>query len=118
MIYKCLNYFSLLVTDLCIKIFNITSTIFRSRSNKSGWCQVPRIPSFTQSYKVQRESHMFLTFVKTEGKKKFIHVIGFGRRGKEKCEKDNYKKLFYYFILINSNLIFNYENINVISQNI
>ena len=42
----------------------------------------------------------------------------FGRRGKEKCKKDNNKKLFDYFILINYKLIFNYENINVISQNI
>ena len=53
---------------------------------------------------------------KQKGKKIFIRV--FGRRGKEKCKKDNNKKLFYYFILINYKLIFNYENINVISQNI
>ena len=65
----------------------------------------------------KRVPHVF-DFCENRRKKKFIHVIGFGRRGKEKCKKDNYKKLFYYFILINSNLIFNYENINVISQNI
>ena len=59
---------------LCIKIPNITGTIFRPRSNKSGWCPLTRIPSFTQSYKVQRESHMFLTFVETEGKEKYLFV--------------------------------------------
>ena len=68
-IYKCSNYFSLLVTDLCIKISNITGTIFGPRSNKSGLCPLTRIPSFMQSYKVQRESTCFLLLWKQKGKK-------------------------------------------------
>ena len=32
------------------------------------------IPSCPQSYKVQREPHMFLTFVETEGKGKYLFV--------------------------------------------
>ena len=67
---------------------------------------------------------MFLTCVETEG------LRGLGHRGKEKYlfiwldvegkknERKIIKKLFYYFILINYKLIFNYENINIISQKI
>ena len=64
----------------------------------------------------KRVPHVFDFCENRRERKIFIRV--FGRRGKEKCMKDNNKKLFYYFILINYKLIFNYEIINVISQNI
>ena len=59
---------------------------------------------------------MFLTFVETKEKEKYL-LVCLEVDGK-KNERKIIKKLFYYFIPINYKLIFNYENIKVISQNI
>ena len=66
--------------------------------------------------KFKENPHVFDFCGNRRERKIFIRV--FGHRGKEKCKKDNNKNLFYNFILIDYKSIFNYENINVISQNI
>ena len=61
---------------------------------------------------------MFLAFEEREEKEKHL-LLCLDVEGKKNERKINKKKNFvYYFIPINYKLIFNYENIVVISQNI